>query len=460
MNKLIYLLLALVISGGCRKLATEKTNIYQYTPPPAQPIDDSKPLAGSIKGTMLSGKTYTISGNVYVNKGDTLIMQSGVHVNMTNKAGIIVQGTFLSLGSKASPNYITIADLQKNDTPGLDPSKDPAYSAPWRGIIADTSCHLMVIKWTHIEFGGAAYGTDIASKVAGTTATTSFVILFQNSKGSFVMEDSWLYGATDDAVRVQNGKVAIFRNTFEKAGLNGGDCINFKGGSVGDCAYNFFIGTATNGSKASNKGQPVGAPQTNIVAYNNTFVNGGYRQIQAGRGANINYEQGAKGMYYNNVTVNCKFGPRIVNNPAADTARMKYGYNYQYADSVSVASQFYPVSYITIPQASDLPSPASFLPASYKIGAAYNGTAGVQKLNPLFLNYPLPVTGGVKLRDIAAQTNFNFRLQAASPLISKGYTGFTPLMAVVQNAVYGVTEYTQPGKDLGAFQYNGTGNQH
>ena len=58
------------------------------------------------------------------------------------------------------------------------------------------------------------------------------------------MEDSWVYGGIDDPIRISSGNIAIFRNTEEKGGLNGGDGINVKGGTVGDMAYNFFIGNA------------------------------------------------------------------------------------------------------------------------------------------------------------------------------------------------------------------------
>ncbi|MFX5751909.1 hypothetical protein ABTE32_21050, partial [Acinetobacter baumannii] len=91
-----------------------------------------------------------------------------------------------------------------------------------------------------------------------------------------------------------------------KCGGTGGDIVNVKGGTVGTMAYNFFIGTAYNGQKASNKGQPVGAPQTNIIMYNSTFVNGGLQVIPGQRGSTINFEEGAAGAFYNNVAVNCR----------------------------------------------------------------------------------------------------------------------------------------------------------
>ena len=58
-----------------------------------------------------------------------------------------------------------------------------------------------------------------------------------------------------------------------------------------------------------------GFPASNVRMYNNTIVNSGYRRSAAVRGGSINFEEGAGGMAYNNLIVNCKFGLRVVNNP-------------------------------------------------------------------------------------------------------------------------------------------------
>ena len=80
--------------------------------------------------------------------------------------------------------------------------------------------------------------------------------------------------------------------------------------------------------------------------------------------------------------------------------------------------------------------------------------------NPLFTNYPLPVTGGYYLADITAIANFKFTLQPTSPCIGKGYTGFMPLQLVPTSFKYGVTEFTMPGRDIGCYQFDGGGNKH
>jgi hypothetical protein len=467
---ILYVLLTASFSS-CQKWKGEHTDIYNYSTPAANPVSDAAPLSCSggstvipVKGTMLTGKTYTVSDgcDLVINPSDTLLMQPGVTLNMGAGSSLIALGTLVSNGSKNQPNFITIPGVKKNDNPsGLLPANDPAYGGKWKGIIGGPTCNLMVLRWTHVEYAGLTEG-KATSAIAGAGTGNQYSILFANYKGNFIMEDSWLYGGVDDPIRISAGKVAIFRNTFEKNGVSGGDCLNLKGGSVGTLAYNLFIGTATNGQKASNKGQATGAPQTNVVMYNNTFISGGYRQVQSGRGGCINYEEGAMGMYYNNVAVNCKYGFRVVGSPTADVAHLSYGNNFQYADSLNVANQFYPIGYITQPQSTDIPSitsSAKYLPAGYLLGSIYDGSDVVQKNNPMFLNFPLP-TNGHPLRDYTAVGTYNFHLQPNSPLVGKGNTTIKPLIVVPMDKIYGLSDATAPGADLGAYQLNGTGNLH
>ncbi|AYL94447.1 hypothetical protein [Mucilaginibacter celer] len=475
MKKYIIPIICLIIAigtSGCQKWKGEHADIYTYTTPAANPVNDKAPLSCSgsgtsvvsVKGTMLSGKTYTVENgcDLVINPLDTLLMQPGVTLNMGTGTSLIVLGTLVSNGSKDAPNWITVPGITKNDAPGgVTPANDPAYAGKWKGIVGGPTCNLMVLRWTHVEYGGLQEG-DATSKIANSGAGNQYSILFANYKGNFIMEDSWLYGGVDDPIRISAGKIAIFRNTFEKNGVSGGDCLNAKGGTTGTMAYNLFIGTATNGQKASNKGQATGAPQTNIVMYNNTFVSGGYRQVQSGRGGCINFEEGAAGMYYNNVAINCRFGFRVVGSPVADVAHLSYGNNYQWADSLSVANQFYPTGYITQPQTTDIPAintSAKYLPAGYTLGSIYDGTDVVQKNNPMFTNFPLPTTGH-PLAQYTAVGNYNFHLQASSPLIGKGNTTIAPLITVPLDKIYGLSEATLPGADLGCYQLNGGGNQH
>jgi hypothetical protein len=455
---LVIMAMAALYSSSCKKFEQRYADIYHPAIVPSNPVSDAAPLCGNIKGTMLSGKTYTISCDVTVQAGDTLIIQKGVHINVMNSSGILVNGTLVSIGTKAAPNTITVDGIAKTDVIGANPNNDPAFKGLWRGITGGKTCPLMVLKWTRVEYGGAAAGNLIGPAIGIASNKNTYSVYFQNQAGSLIIEDSWFYGSVDDPIRVVGGKVAIFRNTFEKCGYTGGEAFSVKGGTVGDFAYNVCIGIATNGEKSSNNGGST--IQTNMRVYNNTILNCGYRRAQTGRGGSINYEEGAAGQFYNNLMVNCKFGPRVVVSPPADTLNLRYGYNFNYGDSVSVTNQFYPVSYITKPQRTDIPNPTFFLPASYKLGDPYDGSSLVGQNNPMFINGPVPLPTGARLRDISFVGGYNLTLSPKSPCVGKGFTGFQPTGNVPIDPIYGATELTQPGKDIGAFQTDGTGNHH
>lgn len=471
MKKNIYfgaLLIAAVAIYSCKKKKTEDPEV---STPPVQVANyiSGDTLKGAVKGTMQPGKTYYFYDQVTINKGDTLTMLAGVKLlALSPNAQLIVKGSFVSLGTKASPNWITGQAAYSNpgnyklttlQNPNTDPGLAPTGKM-WGGIQCDTSARLVDIKWTHLDFAG---GTASASNPpAGyTSGANLFVIFFQNANGYLILEDSWIYGATTDAVRMNGGKFHIMRNTAEKMCYNDGDCFNVKNSSVGDMAYNLIVGTAKGGTKASNKGS-YGSVQCNVNMYNNTYISGGWRSVDPDRGANVNYEQGAKGRAYNNIMVNCRTGLRILENPAADTANCFYGYNLSYGDSLSIVNQFYPPTHASKPSSHDIPNPNTFYPGypnSYTLGQVYNAPALVGQNNPKFVNFPLPVTGVVSLYNFVG--TYDFHLSSGSPAIGKGYTAFTPLNATsaINRSDLKAT-VTPPSIDLGCYPMDGSGNQH
>lgn len=471
MKKNLYLgalLIAAVAISSCKKKKSDDPTVSE---PPVQQGNyiSGDTLKGAVKGTMQPGKTYYFYDQVTINKGDTLTMLAGVKLLAINpNAQLIVKGSFISLGSKTSPNWITgqVAynspasyKLNTLQNPNTDPALTPAGKM-WGGIQCDTSVKLVDIKWTHLDFAG---GTASASNPPNgyTSGADLFVIYFPNANGYLILEDSWIYGSTTDAVRMNGGKFHIMRNTAEKMCYNDGDCFNVKNSSVGDMAYNLIVGTAKGGTKASNKGS-YGSTQTTVNMYNNTYVSGGWRSVDPDRGANVNYEQGAKGRAYNNIFVNCRTGLRILENPAADTANCFYGYNLSYGDSLSIVNQFYPPTHASKPSSHDIPNPASFYPGypnSYVLGQTYSAPALVGANNPKFVNFPLPVTGVVSLYNFVG--TYDFHIATGSPAIGAGFTGFTPLNATsaISRSDLKAT-VTPPGIDLGAFLMDGSGNQH
>jgi hypothetical protein len=183
--------------------------------------------------------------------------------------------------------------------------------------------------------------------------------------------------------------------------------------------------------------------------YNNTIINTGYRQAKVGEGGSLDFENGGRGNSYNNLLVNCAFGLAIMGNngsvPAADLANIKYGNTYNYGDNTSITSQFLPAGYVTAQQTSDINGGNATAPGAN---------------NPKFVNYPLPVPANFDFISHDYVGTYDFHLAAGSPAIDHGFTGFTPYAVVKVDPVYGATEITPPGKDIGAFQQDHKGNQH
>lgn len=464
--KLIFSALAgLFFLASCQK-STESVVVSEPLYQVGQKVSTKVPLAGSIKGTLSSDSTYTVGGDVIINENDTLVIQPGAKINFPGTAPycFVVKGTLLSLGTQAKPISFSVPSAVKTDTYGADPTKDPAYKGLWGGIYGETTFKKIIIKWTKIEFAGGKLGTSPVSFMAN--GATSYGIATKNPTGIFVLEDSWIYGSIDDPIRLFGCKMNIMRNTFEKCGFTGGEAVNIKSGVEGIFAYNLVIGMATNGPKASNNGGV--NPQTNIQMYNNTLVHNGYRRAAAGRGGSLNFEEGSRGGYWNNLMINCKYGPRIVGATAnysgnalvvADTANIKYSNNFNYVDSLKIANEIYPVGFATKPNATDIPAPSSFLPAGYKVGQAYDGSAVVGKNNPQFVNFPLPMQAN-RLADISFVGTYNFRLQPTSPALGKGTTDVTILNVVPVDPKFGATALTPPNKDLGCYPSDGSGNKH
>jgi len=201
-----------------------------------------------------------------------------------------------------------------------------------------------------------------------------------------------------------------------------------------------------------------------MTTFNNTFVNGGWRRVDAGRGGSVNYEDGARGLIYNNLIVDCRYGVRMVGSPAADVADSKLGNNYNYGETPEVCNQFYPVGHITPVEPTDIPNPATFLPADYVPGAEYDGSSLVEQNDPQFVNYPLPVANFDVVKLLMSYVgSFDFRLKPTSPAIGKGTTAFQPYFVddpTFPKGEFGSTEITLPSSDMGAFPANGKGNQH
>lgn len=429
--------------GACHK--EETVHISTGVKYSSHPIT-SDTLTGAVNGTLLTGKTYYFSRNIFINEGDTLLMQEGSKLlaigdgkATTSSPQITCNGTFISLGTSDHNNFITVPDDQRtvaNIGKGF-----------WGGIQCGENSGDVILKWTHLEFAGgpADASADPAVFTAGDPRNS---LTYTNINGNFIMEDCWVYGTKDDGMRILHGHVSVMRNTFEACGLSGGEAFNLKNGCLGDVAYNLVIGAATNGFKVSNSGG--GAVQTKVYLYNNTILNSGFRQLKSGRGGSIDYEKNAQGKIYNNMIINCRFGIRLTSD--ADLANTTYNNQFFYANDQRLISQFYSSDGKGTIQNADV------MGMTPKANNPLFATYDVNQFDFTTVTPPLDISK-MPVGIINAQT-YDLSLLPGSPATLKGNADiFKAQRTVPQGGNYGATTM-DPSQDMGAYPTNGNGNLH
>lgn len=132
---------ALGLLAACNK-SSEEVQLSTPAFSAGKPVDNSAPIGGTIKGTMKQDLEYDVSADMFVNAGDTLVLQPGVKVNFLGNFNFVIKGTLLSLGTKAKPIYFRAKNaatkqiVAHTDQVGTDPATDPAYQGLWAAFWA------------------------------------------------------------------------------------------------------------------------------------------------------------------------------------------------------------------------------------------------------------------------------------------------------------------------------------
>ena len=411
--------LILLVAGLASCSKNDTTTVATPVIPPSNPISTDT-IGGFVKGTLLSGKTYTMNNDVYVKAGDTLLAQEGANIVVKNNAQFKIQGVFQSLGTEKNP--VTFDSYTR--TPGT-----------WGGFACD-SAQAVTIKWTKI------FNTGGADNKGGSRRT-----LVVSKPIKVDVEDSWIANGQDDGLGLFGGaQVTILRNTIQSGGSTDGEAINLKTGATGIVAYNVIYSQAGTGIKLETS-SVVTTAQTTVDVYNNTTVSCGWRRGAAEPGRGVSVGVSAIAHVYNNIIVNCYHGLEIFTD--ADVAHTIYGNNLFYASAdtytdntpltatpagpaivVDVRAGFYPSGAAGKPQASDIIS------------------SSVATANPMFTTF----NGAFLVANGAANAN-DFHLQPGSAAIGKGVTTWAGISSTI-------TAGNGPNKDLGAYPTDGTGNKH
>ena len=397
--------IALVVTiSSCSK--KESTAVIKPVIPPSHPISAGN-ISGFVKGTLLTGSTYTVTADIHVKKGDTLLAQPGAIIVVKNNSQILVEGVLQSLGTQADP----VSFNSDSNTPGT-----------WGGFACD-SAQAVTIQWTKILNTGGPDNTGSARRTLVVAKPIKVDI-----------EDSWIENGQDDGLGLFGGaQITILRNTIQSGGSTDGEAINCKTGTTGKVAYNVIFSQAGTGVKLETAAVVTTTP-TNVDVYNNTIVACGWRRGAAEPGRGVSAGVSAKGNVYNNIIVNCYHGLEIFTDDGA--GNVKYGNNlfYSTADTfvdntpttatppgaaitVNLRANYYPAGALGVAQSSDIISTST--------------STG----NPMFKSFD-----GSFLNPNGAPNNNDFHLQANSPAIGKG------------NPTYNA--------DMGAYTSDGQGNKH
>jgi hypothetical protein len=376
---------------------SKKESTKNITPviPPSHPITAGN-ISGFVKGTLLTGSTYTVTADITVKKGDTLLAQPGAIVIVKNDAQITVNGVLSILGSQTSPVFFN----SDTKTPGS-----------WGGLACD-SAQAVTIKWAHLDNAGGPDPTGSARKTISVGVPINVDI-----------EDSWITNGQDDEVAIKGGaKVTILRNTIISSGSTDGEAINLKLAVTGDVAYNVIFSQAGSGVKLETN-DAVPFPQTIVNVYNNTFVSNGWRRGAAEPGRGVSVGVNAVGHVYNNIIVNNYQGFELFSD--GDTKNTTYGNNLFFATAAAFVDK-------TVTPNVNVNLAANFYPSD---GVGKAQSTDQISVDPMFASFD-----GVFALPNGSATNNDFHLKAGSPALGKG------------NPTYNA--------DMGAYTSDGKGNKH
>ena len=393
-------------------------------------------ISGNVSGTWEKNATVNVSGHITVPVGQTLTIEEGVQVIFDDngvgashtRIEFMVAGKLYCKGTTTNPILFSVA-----------PSKRIAantFGGLWGGIVGTKDCSEMLFNNVVMEYTGGDVVADSPSAVAGIYTAGGDItphITSNNPSGKYVITNCTLRNGRSDAIYFIGGQGIISNNIFIAIGQTGGEAINLKAGCKVDAAYNLIFSPNTNGLKLSSSGQDdaAGRGQALIRAFNNTIINSGWRRNGI-KGGSAYIEKGALVSVFNNLMVNCKF---MAMTPSFDKPSPTGG-----ADNNSIIDyNFYASGSQQSSLAQDNPTTLTSFMGYMSNQAAYfhDGRSGTPKVDshslvsasagdsskdPKFANF------GFSTVDLASYTydnNWNFRVQATSPVLTGANSAFT-----------------------------------
>ncbi len=390
-------------------------------------LNDPVSVTGNVEGVWKKYSVINVNGHINVPANKTLTIEEGVEVIISTaaqdgnntKIEWIINGNLYIQGTSAAPVKISV--------PESDRTVANTFKRLWGGIIGSSTCAEILLQYTIIEYTGAITTTTSPSVVAGLfkAGGGEGMVAFNtnNPSGKYVIENSIFRSTGEDAIYVQGGNCIFSNNLFYAVGEAGGEAINVKAGCKVDAGFNIMYSPNTNAFKLSNSGANATRYQAQIIAYNNTIVNSGWRRDpNKPKGGSVWGEAGCLIFVYNNLVVNSMFRSK-----APD-----WGKNATNGPDLSSIIDFN--YYVSGTQQSSVPQHVSNGTITaydgFKTGvkdAVYgpsdvSGTAPGDK-DPKFVNFPI---NAEPLLSYNYNTGWDFHLEVGSPALTGGNTNFSP----------------------------------
>lgn len=290
-------------------------------------------VSGNVEGVWKSGDTKIITDGIIIPAGKSLTIEEGVTIifrgSKKELLEVLVKGNLYAKGTATNPIKFTVDDSVKTKS---------KFGAQWGGIVGASTSAEIVFEYTILEYGGATTTEESPSvknglyKAEAGEAIPAFY--FANTAGKLIFKNNIIRNFNEDAMYLEGGEMIIANNIIHTNGSNdGGDAINIKAGVKAEVANNLIFSPNTNCLKLSNSGDRT--PQARVIAYNNTFVNAGWRRPEP-KGGSVWLEAGVHADIVNNLFVNCRFGvKRDTKKPEDDRSIVSNNQYYGYtADDV------------------------------------------------------------------------------------------------------------------------------
>jgi hypothetical protein len=335
-------ILAIAFTTGMSSCENENINPYDYAAK-TDTITINTGDANTVKtaiasyptGSIVWAHDTTLTSSFKIPAGTSLYIEPGVKVTVSSKPTedhpieIVALGNLYIMGTKEKPVVMKSDTGKPND---------------WGGIICGYDCDEVVLSYAEIAHAGATpteSSLSFQNKLFKTTIDGGVPAFhFCNTNGRFAIANCFFHDNYNDQTYFTGGNGVIYGSVFADGGneSDGGEAINVKSGCILDIAYNLIYNACTNAFKLSGSGVEKNFA-SQLVIYNNTAVDCGWRRTKNKKGGNVWVEKAIAPVFVNNLMVDNRYGMRQPDKDGGDIENSVLYPNYFFSSTETGVEQ-------------------------------------------------------------------------------------------------------------------------